>query len=45
MNITLPDSAVVWESVAARLADDRLGIATLEVGQRVLIDYSAPDVA
>ncbi|MFD8104255.1 arginine--tRNA ligase [Nocardia fluminea] len=44
MNITLPDS-VVWETVAARLADNRLGIATAEVGQRVLIDYSAPNVA
>ncbi|MFI6573579.1 arginine--tRNA ligase domain-containing protein [Nocardia fluminea] len=44
MNITLPDS-VVWKTVAARLADDLLGIATSEVGQRVLIDYSAPDVA
>ncbi|GGN76021.1 arginine--tRNA ligase [Nocardia rhizosphaerihabitans] len=44
LNITLADSAV-WETVAARLADDRLGVPTTEDGQRVVIDYSAPNVA
>ncbi|MGW6124213.1 arginine--tRNA ligase [Nocardia sp. NPDC055165] len=44
LNITLADTAV-WQSVAARLADDRLGVPTAEDGQRVVIDYSAPNVA
>ncbi|MFF0529416.1 arginine--tRNA ligase [Nocardia amikacinitolerans] len=44
LNITLTDSAV-WESVAARLADVRLGVPTTEDGRRVVIDYSAPNVA
>ncbi|MFC9665576.1 arginine--tRNA ligase [Nocardia sp. NPDC127606] len=44
LNITLADTAV-WQSVAARLADDRLGVPTTEDGQRVVIDYSAPNVA
>ncbi|MCA2210561.1 arginine--tRNA ligase [Nocardia sp. NEAU-G4] len=44
LNITLTDSAI-WESVAARLADDRLGVPTTEEGRRVVIDYSAPNVA
>ncbi|WP_083884469.1 arginine--tRNA ligase [Nocardia higoensis] len=44
LNITLADRAV-WESVAARLADDRLGVPAVEHGQRIVIDYSAPNVA
>ncbi|WP_084466149.1 arginine--tRNA ligase [Nocardia salmonicida] len=44
LNITLADTAV-WQSVAARLADGRLGVPTAEAGQRVVIDYSAPNVA
>ncbi|WP_405150568.1 arginine--tRNA ligase [Nocardia salmonicida] len=44
LNITLADTAVS-QSVAARLADDRLGVPTTEAGQRVVIDYSAPNVA
>ncbi|MFI1240682.1 arginine--tRNA ligase [Nocardia salmonicida] len=44
LNIALADTAV-WQSVAARLADDRLGVPTAEDGQRVVIDYSAPNVA
>ncbi|MFE3322008.1 arginine--tRNA ligase [Nocardia sp. NPDC059195] len=44
LNVTLADAAV-WESVAARLADDRLGVSASEDGQRVVIDYSAPNVA
>ncbi|MFJ2838752.1 arginine--tRNA ligase [Nocardia sp. NPDC087230] len=35
----------MWESVAARLADERLGIPATENGRRVVIDYSAPNVA
>ncbi|MEV6225855.1 arginine--tRNA ligase [Nocardia fluminea] len=44
LNITLADTAV-WQSVAEHLADDRLGVPTAEAGQRVVIDYSAPNVA
>lgn len=44
LNITLADRAV-WASVAARLADDRLGVPAAEERQRVVIDYSAPNVA
>ncbi|MEU4323076.1 arginine--tRNA ligase [Nocardia fluminea] len=44
LNITLADTAV-WQSVAARLADDRLGVPTAEFGKRVVIDYSGPNVA
>ncbi|MFD3707112.1 arginine--tRNA ligase [Nocardia sp. NPDC058658] len=44
LNISLADRAI-WESVAARLADDRLGVPATESGHRVVIDYSAPNVA
>ncbi|MGW5456079.1 arginine--tRNA ligase [Nocardia sp. NPDC003979] len=44
LNIDLSDSAV-WTAVAERVADERLGIATTEDGRRVVIDYSAPNVA
>ncbi|TCJ94497.1 arginine--tRNA ligase [Nocardia alba] len=44
LNISLTDRAI-WESVAARLADDRLGVPATENGHRVVIDYSAPNVA
>ncbi|MFI5499104.1 arginine--tRNA ligase [Nocardia asteroides] len=44
LNITLTDQAV-WEAVAARRADDRLGVPAAESGHRVVIDYSAPNVA
>lgn len=44
LNITVSDTAI-WSQVAARLADDRLGIPTGETGHRVVIDYSAPNVA
>ncbi|MFD3748191.1 arginine--tRNA ligase [Nocardia sp. NPDC058633] len=44
LNISLADRAI-WESVAARLADERLGVPTTENGHRVVIDYSAPNVA
>ncbi|MFE1596826.1 arginine--tRNA ligase [Nocardia sp. NPDC058705] len=44
LNISLADRAI-WESAAARLADDRLGVPTTESGHRVVIDYSAPNVA
>lgn len=44
LNITLTDS-VVWSRIADRLADPRLGIAEAAAGQRIVIDYSAPNVA
>jgi len=44
LNLNVPD-AVLWEQVGARLADDRLGVGSPEVGTRVVVDYSAPNVA
>ncbi|GAB2475114.1 arginine--tRNA ligase [Xylanimonas ulmi] len=44
VNVTVPDD-VVWLAVAARAADDRLGVATPRSGERVVVDYSAPNVA
>ncbi len=44
LNISLTDRAI-WESVAARLGDDRLGVPASEDERRVVIDYSAPNVA
>ncbi|OBF71983.1 arginine--tRNA ligase [Mycobacterium sp. 852002-51759_SCH5129042] len=44
LNITVADSAI-WEQLAARLAGTRLGIGELADGQRIVIDYSAPNVA
>jgi arginyl-tRNA synthetase len=44
VNLTLADTAI-WSQVAARLADDRLGVGTPELGRRTVIDYSAPNIA
>jgi arginyl-tRNA synthetase len=44
VNLTLPD-ATIWEQVGLRLADDRLGCGRPLTGQRVVIDYSAPNIA
>ncbi|MEU4742328.1 arginine--tRNA ligase [Actinosynnema sp. NPDC023658] len=44
LNITVAD-AVIWEQVAARLADGRVGVGTPEVGRRAVVDYSAPNIA
>jgi arginyl-tRNA synthetase len=44
LNLTVSDDAV-WRQVAARLADDRLGVGTPELGRRTVIDYSAPNIA
>src|SRR5690606_35109271 len=44
LNITVPDR-LIWEQVAARLADPRLGVGTPAAGQRVVIDCSAPSLA
>ncbi|WP_040837309.1 arginine--tRNA ligase [Nocardia brevicatena] len=44
LNITVSDVAI-WSQVAARLADERLGVPAAETGRRVVIDYSGPNVA
>ncbi|MGH8881009.1 MAG: arginine--tRNA ligase, partial [Stackebrandtia sp.] len=38
-------SEAIWLQVASRLADPRLGVGYPAVGRRVVIDYSAPNVA
>jgi arginyl-tRNA synthetase len=44
LNLTLPD-ATLWNVVAARLADDRMGVGTPVQGTRTLVDYSGPNIA
>lgn len=44
LNLSLPDASLL-ENVAARLADERVGVGTARDGERVVIDYSAPNVA
>ncbi|MFB8004132.1 arginine--tRNA ligase [Nocardia sp. NPDC056000] len=44
LNITLTDAAL-WGQLAARLAGARLGVGAPCGGQRIVIDYSAPNVA
>lgn len=44
LNLTLPD-VLLWRQVAARLADDRLGVGRPENGTRTVVDYSAPNIA
>jgi arginyl-tRNA synthetase len=44
LNLTVTDEAV-WSQVAARLADDRLGVGAPQLGRRTVIDYSGPNIA
>jgi len=45
LNLTVAD-AELWHRVAARLADDdRLGVPRPRLGERTVIDYSAPNIA
>jgi arginyl-tRNA synthetase len=44
LNITVADQGL-WHQLARRLADDRLGVERSEQGARVVIDYSAPNIA
>ena len=44
VNLTLADAAL-WSTVAARLADDGLGVGVPLAGSRVLVDYSGPNIA
>ncbi|MBW4718561.1 arginine--tRNA ligase [Saccharothrix sp. SC076] len=43
LNLTLPDR-VIWEQVSAR-GGPRLGIGRPERGRKVVVDYSAPNIA
>ena len=44
LNLTVADTAL-WESVAQRDRDPRLGVAAPLSGERVVIDYSGPNIA
>lgn len=44
LNLTVPDQ-LIWNQVAARLGDDRLGVGAPEQGRRAVVDYSAPNIA
>ncbi|KZM79798.1 arginine--tRNA ligase [Cellulosimicrobium sp. I38E] len=44
VNVTVPDGAV-WAAVAQRLADPRLGVGKSRSDERVVVDYSGPNVA
>src|SRR5205814_10603956 len=44
LNLHLRDAAI-WQSTIGRLRDARLGIGIPLVDERVVIDYSAPNIA
>ncbi|HWN32650.1 MAG TPA: arginine--tRNA ligase [Pseudonocardia sp.] len=44
LNLTVTDDAV-WAQVAARLAADRLGVGTPQLGRRTVVEYSSPNIA
>ena len=44
LNLTVTDDAV-WGQVAARLASDRLGVGTPQLGRRTVVEYSSPNIA
>jgi arginyl-tRNA synthetase len=44
LNIVVSDAAL-WRLVADRLASPRLGVDSPHLGQRTVIDYSAPNIA
>ena len=44
LNFTLADPAL-WRLLAARLADERMGVAEPVDGVRTLVDYSGPNIA
>jgi arginyl-tRNA synthetase len=44
INITLPDEWIA-AAASAQLTDPRLGVATVEPSERVVVDYSGPNVA
>jgi arginyl-tRNA synthetase len=44
LNVTATDAAL-WRQVGRRLGDGRLGVGVPEQGARVVVDYSAPNIA
>ncbi|MFF0487381.1 arginine--tRNA ligase [Nocardia sp. NPDC004068] len=44
VNITVTDSSI-WSQLAVRTTADRLGVGTPLAGERVVIDYSSPNIA
>ena len=44
LNLSVTDDAV-WGQVAARLASDRLGVGTPQLGRRTVVEYSSPNIA
>src|SRR5882757_8115819 len=44
LNLTVTDEAI-WSQVAARLADERLGVGTPQLGRRTVVEYSSPNIA
>lgn len=44
INLTLAPAAV-WAQIASRLTDERLGVGRPLAGQRVVVDYSNPNIA
>src|SRR5262249_35740700 len=44
INVTLAPEAI-WAQVGARLADQRLGVSAPLDGQRIVVDYSQPNIA
>jgi arginyl-tRNA synthetase len=44
VNLRIADEAI-WSQVAARVADDRLGVGAPRHGERVVVDYSQPNIA
>ena len=44
VNLTVAPSAI-WTQIARRHADPRLGVATPLAGQRIVVEYSGPNIA
>ena len=44
LNLSLAETAL-WQQVAVRLADPRLGVGLPEQGRRTVVDYSGPNIA
>jgi arginyl-tRNA synthetase len=44
LNLTMPDAAI-WSRIGERTTDERLGVGAPFTGERVVVDYSAPNIA
>jgi arginyl-tRNA synthetase len=44
VNLTMPD-ATIWDQIRLRRGADRLGVGPSLAGERVVVDYSAPNIA